>query len=164
MRRVGFLIDAVAAIAIAIALVVGAWWLRSEAVEGRVRVVDGDTLALAGRRIRLRGMDAPELGQTCERNGQPYACGQTARDALRTLIGDGPVTCRLSGRDRFERALGQCVGETGDLGSRMVRSGLAIAYGAYEAEELSARADRAGLWAGTFERPADWRRRHDFKN
>ena len=34
-------------------------------VSGIARVVDGDTLDLAGRRIRLEGIDAPEAGQTC---------------------------------------------------------------------------------------------------
>jgi endonuclease YncB( thermonuclease family) len=33
----------------------------SSTVSGRARVIDGDTLSLAGRRIRLEGIDAPEL-------------------------------------------------------------------------------------------------------
>ena len=44
---------------------------------GPVRVIDGDTLDLAGTRVRLWGIDAPETRQTCEgRDGQTYECGR----------------------------------------------------------------------------------------
>jgi endonuclease YncB( thermonuclease family) len=40
-------------------------------ITGPVRVIDGDTLDLAGTRIPLWGIDAPETRQTCEgRDGQ----------------------------------------------------------------------------------------------
>ena len=42
----------------------------------------------------------------------------------------------------------------------MVSAGWAVAYGAYDLEERRARAAGAGAWAGTFERPADWRGTH----
>jgi endonuclease YncB( thermonuclease family) len=35
-----------------------------------------------------------------------------------------------------------------------------VAYGDFEAEEGLARRNRAGLWAGKFDRPGDWRARH----
>ncbi|WP_133770937.1 thermonuclease family protein [Enterovirga rhinocerotis] len=135
--------------------------LRGERLEGSPVVIDGDTLLVAGRRIRLKGMDAPELRQTCERDRARYPCGEEARMALRALISGRPVACLGGSRDRFERLLATCsVGDI-DLGAEMVRRGLAVAYGAYDAEERAAREARVGLWAGTFERPADWRRRHE---
>jgi endonuclease YncB( thermonuclease family) len=44
---------------------------------GPVRVIDGDTLDMAGVRIRLWEIDAPERAQTCQgRDGQTYECGR----------------------------------------------------------------------------------------
>jgi endonuclease YncB( thermonuclease family) len=40
----------------------------------------------------------------------------------------------------------------------MVRQGMAVSFGAYHAEEAQAREARAGVWAGSFERPKDYRR------
>jgi hypothetical protein len=39
----------------------------------------------------------------------------------------------------------------------MVRQGLAIASGRYSEEQLAARREEKGLWAGTFEHPRDYR-------
>ncbi len=45
------------------------------ALIGRASVIDGDTIEIHGRRIRLYGIDAPESGQSCEANGGTYRCG-----------------------------------------------------------------------------------------
>lgn len=158
-RRLGSL-DAVVAIALAAGLVGIAMLLRAEDVAGAVRVVDGDSLELAGRRIRLTGIDAPELGQACERRGAAYRCGEVARDALRELAGAGTASCRITGTDRYGRALAVCTVRDDDLGAALVRRGWAVSYGAYRTEESEARSRRLGLWEGTFEPPSEWRRRH----
>ena len=50
-----------------------------EPVTGRARVIDGDSLEVAGVRIRLFGIDAPERDQDCQDgNGKSYACGYAA--------------------------------------------------------------------------------------
>ena len=49
---------------------------------GRATVIDGDTIEVRGERIRLDAIDAPESGQTCEVDGQPWRCGQQAALAL----------------------------------------------------------------------------------
>src|SRR6185295_763651 len=51
-------------------------------LDGAVVVNDGDTVTVRGERLRLRGIDAPEFHQTCKLDGQSYACGRRARDAL----------------------------------------------------------------------------------
>jgi len=51
-----------------------------------VRVIDGDTLEINSEKIRLWGIDAPERQQRCTENGQAYACGNKAREALTQLI------------------------------------------------------------------------------
>ncbi|MCS6855826.1 MAG: hypothetical protein NZ523_13890, partial [Elioraea sp.] len=50
--------------------------------QGSALVQDGDTLTIAGTRIRLHGVDAPELDQTCLRDGLPWPCGREAAFAL----------------------------------------------------------------------------------
>ena len=62
-------------------------------ITGLARVVDGDTIWIGEAKIRLWGIDAPESGQTCHRDGQPWRCGEAATEALRRLIGD-PRECR----------------------------------------------------------------------
>lgn len=56
---------------------------------GHPRVVDGDGLVIDGNRIRLYGIDAPEMARRCEgRRRVPIACGEMARNALVGLIRD----------------------------------------------------------------------------
>ena len=126
-------------------------------VAGRARVVDGDTIALLGQRVRLAGIDAPELDQQCRRDGAVYECGAQARLRLAGLIGDGEVACRGNERDRYGRLLMRCVLGGTDVNSAMVRSGWAVAYGDYDRQERQARSEAAGLWAGDFDRPSRWR-------
>jgi endonuclease YncB( thermonuclease family) len=131
-----------------------------ETVSGRVRIVDGDTLVLSGKRIRITGMDAPELAQTCLRDGRPWGCGAAARDRLMEITASADIACRLQGEDRFGRSLGVCTAGSMDLGGAMVRQGYAVAFGRYEREEDDARRQKIGLWSGTFERPRKWRETH----
>ena len=132
--------------------------MRTE--QGRAVVNDGDTLTLEGERVRLRGIDAPEYTQTCRKAGGDYACGRMARKALVDLIGGRVVSCDGWQRDRYNRLLGACRAGDLDLNRSLVLAGWAVAYGNYAAEERQARAARAGIWAGDFDRPQDWRRAH----
>lgn len=127
--------------------------------EGRARVVDGDTILLAGERLRLAGIDAPERDQFC---GAPpgWACGAAARARLALLIGEGSVSCRATERDRYRRWLAECQAGSRPINAAMVEVGLAIASGDYEREERRARAAGKGIWSGPFERPGAWRARH----
>lgn len=131
-----------------------------ESLAGRPRVVDGDTLSLVGQRIRLTGIDAPELRQVCRRGENDWACGTAARDHLIALIGEADMQCRAGGGDRYGRRLAVCFAGGRDLNAAMVAAGHALAFGDYEAEEEAARSRRLGLWAGTFDAPRTWRRTH----
>lgn len=129
-------------------------------ISGAVRVIDGDTIKLGGQSIRLAGMDAPELAQTCMLEARPQRCGEVARDALERIVAQGTVSCRIVGHDRYRRGLGRCDAGGGDIGARLVQDGLAVGYGDYAREEHEARIAGRGLWAGSFQRPATWRRAH----
>jgi len=134
--------------------------LASRQMEGAAAIVDGDTLTLAGTRIRLRGMDAFERGQTCRRGGAGYDCGAEATTALAGLVGGRRVACEGRERDRYGRLLAVCTAGGRDLNAAMVSAGWAVAYGAYDVEEFRARAAGAGAWAGAFEPPSEWRGVH----
>ena len=128
------------------------------------RVVDADTLEMAGQRVRLQGIDAPESEQACRQaTGHRYRCGERATEALRARIGAGAVTCTIAGRDRYNRALSTCYTAEGtNLNAWLVRQGYALAYRRYSTkyvpEEDQARVGRAGIWADEFVPPWEWRR------
>jgi len=66
----------------------------AETLHGVARVADGDSLVLDGVRIRLQGIDAPELAQTCKNGDIVYPCGRQAAAALARLVGDRAITCQ----------------------------------------------------------------------
>ena len=136
-----------------------------EAFSGRARVVDGDSLELAGHRVRLFGIDAPERSQDCrDGRGNSYACGREAQNALSTAIAGQSVSCTPVG-ESYNRNVSICTANGRDLSETMIRSGHALelrqhSRGRYTAAEREARNARRGLWAGDFERPSQWRQEH----
>jgi endonuclease YncB( thermonuclease family) len=133
---------------------------------GSVQVVDGDSLKAGDEQIRLIGIDAPELRQTCrDAQGHGWQCGRAARTRLAELVSKGDVVCAPHGKDRYGRTLAVCsAGNIPDVGEVLVREGYAVNFAlsssGYPAAERDAQSARRGLWQGEFERPQDWRRRH----
>ncbi len=126
-------------------------------VEGRARVVDGDTLELDGRKVRLFGIDAPELDQTCDADGQLWACGAEARAALAQIVAQRRLVCEVRDVDRYGRDVAVCSAGGADVAGLMVQQGMAMAYrrysGRYVAEEAAARAAGLGIWGSTYLAP-----------
>ncbi|MGA7167138.1 MAG: thermonuclease family protein [Pseudolabrys sp.] len=153
---------------IAGAIATKAFWRETTPprVMASVYVVDGDSLRAGDEDIRLVGIDAPELRQTCrDGHGREWSCGRAAKARLAALVAQGDVACTSRGRDRYGRTLAVCSARNvPDLGETMVREGyainFAIDYGGYPAAEREAQSARSGVWQGDFERPKDWRRRH----
>jgi endonuclease YncB( thermonuclease family) len=134
-------------------------------ITGRATVIDGDTIAIGGQRIRLFGIDAPENGQTCVAETQ-WRCGEASAFALATLIGVHRVHCTERYRDQYQRIVAVCrlSGPKGpDLNAFMVREGWALAYRFYSTDyvedEQEARDRRVGVWRGRLLAPWDWRAR-----
>jgi len=125
--------------------------------------IDGDSLRVGGQEIRLIGIDAPELLQTCrDEDDRQWACGREAHVHLRSLVSRGSVNCVTRSKDQYGRTLATCsAGGVADIGQAMVRAGYAVNFmsGGYQAAEAEARGEKRGIWRGTFERPQEWRRR-----
>ncbi len=135
-------------------------------IEGTARVIDGDTLHIGERRIRLHGIDAPEGKQECIRNGAPWNCGQDASTALAQHIAGRELACRQVDTDRYRRIVAVCSIKAADapsLNAWLIEAGWALAYRQYSmdyvGEENLARSNKSGLWAGEFQAPWEWRRR-----
>ncbi len=138
-----------------------------EIISGEARVLDADILIVAGRRVILWGIDAPERSQTCTQDSQPFDCYNVAKRALETLTGRGPVQCTLTGDpDPFGRRYGVCDLGDQDINAEMVREGMALAFTDqtkdYEQIQLEAIAAGVGLWQPgvIFMEPWEWRRGH----
>lgn len=125
------------------------------------RIVDGDTIHLKGHKIRLLGIDTPEMKQYCQdRDGVAWPCGLRARDMLAGLVdAGGAIDCLISGRDRYKRLLGRCFSGDVDLQHALIAAGFGVAeYTAdYKSVEARAKARNRGMWAGTFKRPREYR-------
>lgn len=124
------------------------------------RVADGDTLEIAGQRIRLLGLDAPEWNQTCHTaDGAEWPCGRDAAQKLRELAAGRALNCSAEGHDRYGRLLATCRDGRVDVAEVMVGEGLAVATDAYAGAQAAARRARKGIWQGDFDTPAAWRQR-----
>lgn len=147
---------------IALVLLLASAASHSDEITGKAHVIDGDSIRIADTEIRLYGIDAPEGKQSCLQQGEDWACGETATEALRLIIGNAEIHCTWQELDRYERALATCTREGHDIAEMMVDHGVAMAYRKYTwryaLDEDEAKAKRKGLWAGAFIPPWDWRR------
>ena len=138
-----------------------------------IKVIDADTLEYKGNKIRLMGIDAPELDQLCKDSKNVlYPCGKIAANKLDEWIKsffDKNVDCKNHGLDRYGRTLSTCWIGIVNINSWLVSQGWAIAYRHYSdnfvTEEQNAKKNRKGVWNGSFIAPWNWRRglRFDIK-
>ena len=145
--------------------------IQASEIIGVPKVVDGDTIHIKSYKIRLEGIDAPEMRQKCKKSylqiiflnfQKDYYCGQISKKKLIQKIGNEPVKCILSGKDRYKRYLGKCLKGKINLNRWMVRNGYAIAYRKYSKlyilDENYAKEEKLGMWKGSFMKPEKWRK------
>lgn len=147
--------------------------------EYRVTAVhDGDTVSIRAEsfagiptrleRVRLIGVDAPELGQ------EPW--GRRSKRHLKKLISESNWIVRVEldveKRDRYGRLLAYLWGKSGRLiNEELIAAGYALSYTVppnvkyaerFRRARAGAEERKAGLWGadGLAERPGEWRQKH----
>ncbi len=136
----------------------------ARALKGVAEVIDGDSMMVRGVEVRLHSLDAPELEQTClDANGETWACGEAARDALKAKVEGRQVVC--------QRALlaslyvGDCKVDGERISAWLLKEGWAVidrrGSRRYAGFESKARRAERNLWAGEFEYPWRWRDERD---
>ncbi len=141
-------------------------------ISGNARVVDGDTIIINKRKIRLFGIDAPEKKQICKKTylhffifnfQKDYKCGEQSTLALSKKIKNKKIKCILEkDKDIYKRLIGTCYAKSQDINRWLVKNGYAVAYKKYSKKYMSderyAKQNKLGLWTGTFMKPEKWRR------
>ena len=145
----------------------------SEKIYGIPKVIDGDTIKIDNFKIRLFGIDAPEIDQICQKPwisinffslNKNYKCGEVSSNKLKNYLKDKRVYCQIKGKDRYKRYLGICYKNKSDINKWMVANGLALSYVKYSKKYLInenfAKKNNKGLWIGKFDKPWEWRKKH----
>jgi endonuclease YncB( thermonuclease family) len=120
-------------------------------LSGVAEIVDGDTLRVGATTVRLSGIDAPEVGQACERRaGRPWRCDEAATDMLAELADLQRIECDVEGSDQYGRMIATCFVDGENLNAALVEAGLAWAFVRYAdtfvAAEAAARRAQLGVW------------------
>jgi endonuclease YncB( thermonuclease family) len=96
-------------------------------ITGPTRVVDGDTLVVAGTVVRLKGVDAAELGTPR---------GEKAKRVMLALV-TSELTCHLTGEKTHGREVGYCTTSDGvDVNRAIIAIGAALACPRYDVRYL----------------------------
>lgn len=129
---------------------------------GAVRVIDGDTIDVGTRRVRLHGIDAPERGQPCTTlSGENWGCGDWVTREVRDRYQGERATCVQVDVDRYNRTVARCTVAGKDMGRVLVQSGWAYAYRKYamdyDLDEKAAYVADLGIHGFLLEAPARYR-------
>jgi len=96
---------------------------------GNACVIDGDTFKLGDRKIRITGIDAPELAHPqCP---EEAALARRSADRLRAMLHEGTVDMvphRLQRLDQHGRELMVIERDGNSIGDRLIDEGLAHRY------------------------------------
>ncbi|MBP0484205.1 thermonuclease family protein [Sagittula salina] len=131
---------------------------------GAVHVIDGDTIDVGDHRVRLHGIDTPEMKQRCGGEGRAtWACGAWVARHVAQVYEGRMARCDVRDVDRYGRLVARCTVDGQDIGRGLVQQGLALAYTTYSNEyasdEARAKAAGLGLHAVEMDDPAQFRKR-----
>ena len=137
-----------------------------------IKIIDGDTIIMNEKKIRLFGIDAPETNQYCfDKKKIEYSCGLNSTNALIQYIKKNrykSIKCNHYEIDKYGRFISECwIGEI-SINSWLVKNGFALAYLRYSNkfffDEKKAKEEGLGVWQGKFIYPWEWRRGKRFKS
>lgn len=131
-------------------------------VTGKIRVIDADTIDVAGTRVRLHAIDAPEMDQNCHtKDGVAFACGAWASTQVRNRFEGKLARCTPRDVDQYGRIVAQCQVSGADMGEVIVSEGWAFAFRHYGMEydltEKAAFVAGRGLHGAQVQSPAEFR-------
>ncbi|MBD9638602.1 excalibur calcium-binding domain-containing protein [Ensifer sp. ENS07] len=107
-----------------------------------VNLIDGDTVRINGRTIRIVEIDAPETYKPrCELERM---LGYAAKQRLRQLLDAGNITYEPAGTDRYNRTLAHVFAGGINVGSTLLAEGHALAY----RPGADAKLERLRAWCG----------------
>jgi len=133
-------------------------------INGKAKIIDGDTIHIGINKIRLHGIDAPETNQECTINEETWDCGIKSTLALKNFILDKEVYCEIIDIDQYKRFVGICFVDNENMNKYMVSNGWAIAYRYYSTlfieDEVMAQKNKLGIWQGTFIEPYLFRKNY----
>ncbi len=148
--------------------------ILAQEIVGIPKIVDGDTIYINNYKIRLEGIDAPEMKQKCKKEKlkissiigytfyENYYCGKYSKENLEAKVKGLEIKCISSTKDRYKRYLAKCFKGKINLNRWMVRNGHAVAYRRYSKEYIPdedfAKENKLGLWKGKFLNPEKWRK------
>ena len=136
---------------------------NSKTIFGKARIIDGDTIHIKSNKIRLHGIDAPEIKQTCKIDNQNWYCGKQSTKELKNLINNQKVECNVNDIDRYNRYVAICYVNEININQWMVKNGWAIAYRYYSEdyvlEEKYANDKKLGIWKSEFIEPYAYRKK-----
>ena len=139
-------------------------FILGQTIEGKAKIVDGDTIKIGKNIIRLHGIDAPEKNQSCIINNEEWHCGKKATESLKNLINLKTIKCETSEKDRYNRYIAECYINNLSINQWMVRNGWAIAYRYYSNkfvdDEKIAKINQNGIWKGSFIEPYLFRKKN----
>ena len=92
-------------------------------ISGTALIVDGDTIAISGMKVRLSGIDTPERKQTCRKAGVAWKCGYEATEILREWTHTKEVRCIGDEKDRYGRLIADCFVDGYNVNARLVYEG-----------------------------------------
>ena len=146
----------------------------ADEISGVPKIIDGDTIHINNFKLRLEGIDAPEMRQQCKKEFlkissiigftfyKDYSCGIVSKEKLISKINESKIKCILANKDRYKRYIATCFKGNINLNQWMVRNGYAIAYRRYSkkyvVDEDFAKENKLGLWQGKFISPEKWRK------
>jgi endonuclease YncB( thermonuclease family) len=134
------------------------------AFTGSAAIVDGVTLWVGSKEVRIFGVDAPETSQRCRLPKGTWDCATAATNALASMTQDKVVHCVGNEVDQYGRLIAKCsTDQVPDIGAKLVASGLAWAFTRYSTVyselEKSPRAKRIGIWQSKTQPPWEYRAR-----